>query len=346
MNLSSLSDKSDNGNNNNDNNDDEDEGNSSQLQYATYLKWVQENDMLEHERRKVESLKVDLLCFQERCGILTEKLDEVTTERDRYVMLLVAANNAAIQINTNKELLTRKNNEINQLTQQNEVLNQQCALLEGMNDKMGDQMDYLMTEISRLRKNKGINHGRISMMKNINVDISHSTSSIVESLSDGDDDDIYENDDDYDDDDSYDDTTASNDNDEEDTSLTKKDSEGGTTGDLQYAISAYDPHVDIERERGSPIDVMTQTEHRTEKPTSDGLHITNKLKEEAAPINQLNEATPMNSTLAVMKVYKSIRSRHNMTLHHVQQYQRYVDRRARMVHQQRQKYTQTVDNHC
>ena len=109
--MSSLSDKSDNDNNNNDNNDDEDEGNSSQLQYATYLKWVQENDMLEHERRKVESLKVDLLCFQERCGILTEKLDEVTTERDRYVMLLVAANNAAIQINTtNKELITRKNN--------------------------------------------------------------------------------------------------------------------------------------------------------------------------------------------------------------------------------------------
>jgi hypothetical protein len=203
-----------------------------------------------------------------------------------------------------------------------------------MNDKMGDQMDYLMNEISRLRKNRGINHGRISMMKNINVDISRSTSSIVESLSDGDDDDIYENDDDdYDDYDSYNDTTTdSNNNDEEDTSLTKKDIEGGNTGDLQCAISTY-PQVDIERERGSPTNVMTQTEHLTEKPTSDGLLITNH--EEAAPINQLNEATPINSTtLAIMKVYKSIRSRRNMTSHHVQQYQRYVDRRARMVHQQ------------
>jgi hypothetical protein len=69
-----MSDKSDNvidDNNNNNNDNDEDEGNSSQLQYATYLKWVQENDMLEHERRTVESLKVDLLCYQERCGILT-----------------------------------------------------------------------------------------------------------------------------------------------------------------------------------------------------------------------------------------------------------------------------------
>jgi hypothetical protein len=116
-------------------------------------------------------------------------------------MLIVAANNAAIQ---------------------------QCVLLEGMNDKMGDQMDYLMTEISRLRKNRGINHSRISMMKNINVDISRgstNSSSIVESLSDDDDDDTSENDnEDYD---SHDDTTcrstASNDNDEEDTSSTKKD---------------------------------------------------------------------------------------------------------------------------
>lgn len=123
-----------------------------------------------------------------------------------------------------------------------------------------------------------------------------------------DDDDKSENDDD-DDYDSYDDTTASNDNNEEDTSLTKKDSEGGTTGDLQSAISTY-PQVDMEQERGSPIDVMTQTEHLTEKPTLDGLLIT----------DQLNE-----STIAIMKVYKSIRSRRNMILHHVQQYQRYVD---------------------
>ena len=136
-------------------------------------------------------------------------------------------------------------------------------------------------------------------------------------MSDDDDDDTSENDDD-DDYDSYDDTTtASNDNDEEHSSLTKKDSEGGKTGDLQYAISTY-PHVDIERESGSPIDVMTQTEHLTEKPTSDGLLIT----------SQLNEEAPINSTLAVVKVYKSIRARRNMTLHHVQQYQRYVDRRV------------------
>lgn len=188
-------------------------------------------------------------------------------------------------------------------------------------------MDYLMTEISRLRNNKGNNNynSQISMT-NINVDISNS-SLIDESLSD--DDDTSENDDD---DDSSNDTTATNDNDEEmdstnkplvlnkDMSLTKKDS-GEGTNEVQSAKSSY-PLVDIEpRESGSPIDVMTQTEQHTEKTTS---------SDELILTNHFNEAAPA-STIAIMTVYKSICSRRNMTLHHVQQYQRYVERRSRLV---------------
>ena len=105
-----------------------------------------------------------------------------------------------------------------------------------------------------------------------NVDISlgsASSSLIVESFSDSDDDDS-ENDDDDDSDSSYDDDTANNDDNEEmdstnyklqvalnnDSSLTKKDSGGGTEL-LQSETSTY-PQVDIRTKRKVIVRLMSQ----------------------------------------------------------------------------------------
>ena len=89
-----------------------------------FLKWVQENE------------NVDLLCSlsQERCGMLTEKLvGGYTWERDRLLSLVARAAAAntitARDSNTTDKELTRINNQIIQLTKQNELLAQHLYCL-------------------------------------------------------------------------------------------------------------------------------------------------------------------------------------------------------------------------
>ena len=68
-----------------DDDDDNDDVDEEYARHESYLKWMDGNEKLERERRRVESLFADLVCSRERCDILSERLSEVTRERDRLL---------------------------------------------------------------------------------------------------------------------------------------------------------------------------------------------------------------------------------------------------------------------
>ncbi|KAL3821986.1 hypothetical protein ACHAXA_002972 [Cyclostephanos tholiformis] len=184
-------------------------------QQASYLRWVEGNEMLERERRRVESLFANLVCSQERCDMLSERLAEVTKERDRLLSSAVVASSSAdsaardcserprVESSCNVEQLAMQKEEaaneaveakseiqlqqhvshvstVVHLTEENQLLTQRVALLEAENEKMGNEMDYLMDEIILLRKK---NKDRIEISKDVNTSGSFG-SLMVESLSD------------------------------------------------------------------------------------------------------------------------------------------------------------------